>query len=351
MNIIHTLELDLQRHDSRQFIYCKQGDSETRSVEISLYNNGSTWKVPEDASIIRICYAKPDRTGGLYDRMPDGSNAGEKSGNKITANLHPQMFAVSGTVAAEVILITDTGAQLATFNFYISVQGGPGNDIASEDYFNSTPLGMIGDVQQLSTMDKSNLVAAVNEVNQKVSSLPKRPVESVNGTHPDETGDVKVLADDLDVEIQEIQFRGSIVDAIKALYWLCVLKVNGKTPNENGAVTIYADDIYTQQGSWYFQGTLLDALDDLHDVLSKLISDSVSGMITSVNGKAGTDGAVTINSDDIPMVDGQWDWGGFTLTEAMDEIMGNIPSVQKINSLIDAKLAQIPFAEGVTFNG
>ena len=63
MNIIHTLELDLQRHDSRQFIYCKQGDSETRSVEISLYNNGSTWKVPEDASIIRICYAKPDRTG------------------------------------------------------------------------------------------------------------------------------------------------------------------------------------------------------------------------------------------------------------------------------------------------
>lgn len=291
MLVTSKINIDLVRGTPPALLMTHQGDVYTRAVEVSLSVDGSPWSIPGCEVAVR--YLKPDGTGGMYNKLPDGTTACSINDNKIVAKFAPQMFTVPGLVRAELQLYTQTEV-LHTFAFDLLVQRAAASGEHSEDYFNLLPISMVGDLNDLDTDVKSSLVAAVNEVNQKVAVLSIRAVKSVNGTQPDETGDVKVLADDLDVVIQELQFQGSIVDAIKTLYGLCVLKVNYLTPKN---------------------------------------------------------GALVLTSDSIPMDDGDYQWGPISITKAIEQTWGKIPSDSTINSLIDAKLAQLPFAEGVTFNG
>ena len=202
MEITHELLLDLQQIGTRQVMFAKQGDSLTRTAMIRLYDGGTEFTVPS-GTILQIAYAKSDGKGGLYDKMPDGSDACSASGNVVTAKLHPQMFTVAGLVSCELRLMTSSGEQLSTFSWFITVQASASAGAESEDYFRFATLegviNDIGDLSKLTTTVKSSLVAAINSVNSSLTDLSRKAVKSVNGVQPDADGDVAVAAGGLQI--------------------------------------------------------------------------------------------------------------------------------------------------------
>lgn len=284
MDIIHKIKLDMQQNGLRQTLHVKQGDSMSRSVEMSLYSNGTAWQVPEEATILQIAYYKPDRTGGLYDTMPDDTAACSAAGNVVTARLHPQMFTVAGLVACELRLLTQSGAQISTFSWYMAVDAAVTNGIASEDYFKFATLdglqNQIGDLSGLQTTDKQTLVAAVNEVLQ-------RAVRSVNGRTPAPNGAVTIAPADIGVRIQANQYQGdlegaleelaseqiNLTDGVEALSSEAVKSINMKLPDSSGNVSVSAPDIQTQ---FDFNGKQIG---DVHKALTELAQ-----VVTEISG-------------------------------------------------------------------
>ena len=130
-------KLDLQRCEIRSAIDAVQGDICSRTIEFSLYSGERPLPVPENPAIL-IRYKKPDRTGGEYDTLPDGSSAWTFRGNRLTIVLAPQVLTVPGLVDLTVTILSD-GRQLSTFPQLIHVL--PAAQDWSEDsmdYFNIT---------------------------------------------------------------------------------------------------------------------------------------------------------------------------------------------------------------------
>lgn len=135
MIITNKFKMDLQRSGVPHVIDAVQGDKNSRSVEISLYSGGVPWNVP-DGAIGIVRFKKPDRTGGAYDTLPDGSQAVNVSENVLTAHLAPQVLTASGEVNAQVEMVSGD-ISLATFSFAINVAEDPSvNTLESEDYVN-----------------------------------------------------------------------------------------------------------------------------------------------------------------------------------------------------------------------
>ena len=313
MKITQKISLDLSTRGSRQVIPVKQDDSMTRELEISLLKDGEAWTVPTDVSILRICYAKPDRTGGCYDSLPDQTVACTKSGSTVLARLHPQMFTCPGTVACELQLLTARQDKISTFTWLLQVEESPLHDIVSEDYYNLTPMTQIGDLTELETEAKANLVAAVNELHRLAAELQ----QSLESDH-----------------------QGMI------------RRINAKTADGQGSVVLGSGDIQTESGV-----SLSEAMERLletiptDDEINAMILGMMGTYVKSVNGlPPAQNGDVSLSSDDLMMIDGEYGWAGYNVTQAIDEVMANIPTTQKLNSLIDARLALIPFAEEVVFN-
>lgn len=188
MRITHEITLDMKNSAQRQIIEVKQGDCLSRQIVIALFDGGTIWPVPEDVTILQVAFYKPDRTGGLYDKMPDDSTACTAAGNLITAQLHPQMFTVNGLVLCELRMLNEDGLRLSTFSWYMMVAESATNKIRSEDYYNFASLTAmrndIGVLRELQTEEKQNIVAAINEV-LRVSKSAKIPIargQSDDGT-------------------------------------------------------------------------------------------------------------------------------------------------------------------------
>ena len=154
--------MDLRNQGFPQRIRATQADANTRVVEVSLYDGGVAWPVP-DGVAAAVGYRKPDGTAGLYDKLPDGTDALTISENTITAVLAPQVLTVPGIVSAVIILTDDNMRQLSTFPFQIYVEKNPAAGLViSDNYINV--VDAIGDLNTLVTDDKSSLVAAINEI-------------------------------------------------------------------------------------------------------------------------------------------------------------------------------------------
>ena len=140
MKISHNLSVDLQIRGSRQIVYAKQGDRNTREIKISLFDGGEVWTAPSDCTILQFCYVKSDKVGGCYDHMPDDSVAGafNTARTAVTMQLHPQVLNVAGLVICELRLCSSTGSILNAFNFVIDVQKSPAAMTSgSEGYYNN----------------------------------------------------------------------------------------------------------------------------------------------------------------------------------------------------------------------
>ena len=185
MNIVHKLALDFQMPVAGK-IYVKQGDTMTRSVILSLYDGGTVFNTA-NAGIFQIVFLKPDKTGGVYDTMPDNTTACTVDGNEVTAKLHPQMFTSPGSVKCELRMLNTGGSKiLSSFSWIIYVEASAEDGIKSESYyrFNSVEslAAAIGELNKLNTEAKNSLVDAINELSvaKKQAVYGEAPVDGLH---------------------------------------------------------------------------------------------------------------------------------------------------------------------------
>jgi len=151
MVITHNFTMALNRRGVTPVVDAVQGDSLTRKVAVTLKEDGgAAWPVP-DGVTAAVAFRKPDGHKGLYDKLPDGSNAVAVSDNTVTAVLAPEVLSCAGEVWAAIVLHDKNLKQLATFPVCIRVAANPAYGVtASNDYYN------------YSTMEEVN--AAIDEV-------------------------------------------------------------------------------------------------------------------------------------------------------------------------------------------
>ena len=176
MEIITPIRIDMQRTARMPEIYAKQGDACTRKVQISLSNGGISWSPGKSDVAIRFC--KSDGTGGIYDKLPDGTKAytypTTALNDAIIITLAPEVLTCAGDVLVDVVFSGSTEV-LATFSFVVHVQESPMAGIApSNNYYNYQSLA---DINQ-----------AINEAKAAAAGA----VKFVNGVKPGSDGNVAV---------------------------------------------------------------------------------------------------------------------------------------------------------------
>lgn len=135
MQVTSKIKMDLTKPELSPYVNAVQGDSYSRSLEIALYTGVHPWNIPDDTSVA-VRYAKPDRTGGYYDTLPDGTSAWHISGNTLTIQLAPQMLTVAGNVKVQIELIQGTRF-LSTFCLTVRVEANAAAGVVkSENYIN-----------------------------------------------------------------------------------------------------------------------------------------------------------------------------------------------------------------------
>lgn len=164
MNISQGIVLNLSAGGIPPRLRMVQGDSNTRTIEASLWGGAQPYAVPDGSSVM-VRFRKPDGTGGLYDTTEGGSPI-TFDGNNVTAPVATQMLAVPGEVAAEIdIYGTGTGAaaeKLATFRFVVEVAPSvyPDAEIISSDYYNVLTAKIAEAVDAASAANASASAAA-----------------------------------------------------------------------------------------------------------------------------------------------------------------------------------------------
>lgn len=133
------IAFDIVRKGIAPVVYSMQGDSNTRSIFISLFNDSIPWQVPADVSIA-VAYKKPDGSKGLYDKLPNGKEAITVSGSSVKAIFAPQMLTVPGEVIASVVFFDKDINRLSTFPFIVMVTSDPssGKQVSNDYYKFST---------------------------------------------------------------------------------------------------------------------------------------------------------------------------------------------------------------------
>lgn len=135
MQVTNKIKMDLTRPDPTLTVHAVQGEVCSRSLQISLYRGHEAWTVPADVTVT-VRYAKPDRTKGCYDTLPNGTSAWSAQGNLLTVHLAPQMLTVPGSVKAQIQLIQGPRI-LSTFALTLFVEADPAaGTMRSENYIN-----------------------------------------------------------------------------------------------------------------------------------------------------------------------------------------------------------------------
>lgn len=179
MEIITPIRIDMQRTARPPEIYAKQGDACTHKVQIELCDGGAYWQInTRHATAIRFC--KRDGTGGIYNKLPDGSDAYEFPAviptDTIIITLAPEVLTCPGDVLVDVAFSSGVEV-LATFNFVVHVQAAPMAGVtASNNYYNYQSL------------------ADINKAIDEAKAAAAGAVKSINGSKPDSSGNVNVVA-------------------------------------------------------------------------------------------------------------------------------------------------------------
>lgn len=146
MRILQNLRMDLARCGCKPLVGAVQGEANTRTLVISLYDDGVAWEAPAGATAA-VAFAKPDGRKGLYDTLPDGTPATSIAGSVVTITLAPQVLTTAGEVLASVVFNDAELDQLATFPFRIRVEPNPAaGEQLSNDYYNYTTMAEINAV-------------------------------------------------------------------------------------------------------------------------------------------------------------------------------------------------------------
>lgn len=233
-------------------IHVKQFDALSRFADIKIVSGGQPWGAGTSITYV-VQYSKPDGTKGMYDKLPDGSTAvtsetDDTGSTVLHVRFAPQMFTVHGNVRCSVAMIKTDGLKLQTFSFCICVEESDVNGDTSKDYYKMTTIDIlmesIGDLSNLGTAAKENIVAAINEV---LGGIPKDYVKSVNNVRPQANGDLLLYASDIDTQLPSISYQGSVEGALKAILSMPALPIARGISSDGIAFTATGDDLPTVQ--------------------------------------------------------------------------------------------------------
>ena len=124
MRTTQKIEIDLAVRGVTETVQAVQGDDNSRTVEITLKENGAQILAPETTKGI-VRYRRADGVGGNYDTTRYAGAAVSFSENVVSVKIEPEVLAAPGV--AEVAVAMVNGEQiLHTFVFHIDVQRNPG---------------------------------------------------------------------------------------------------------------------------------------------------------------------------------------------------------------------------------
>lgn len=161
MNVTSKLKMDLLNSTVLSRISVMQEDTNTRFVQLHLCSGTEAWEIPAGTTAA-VGFKKPDGTCGLYDRLPDGTDAIVMAENTVTVALAPQMLTVPGLVIVAVTLYDDQRNQLTTFPFHIQVEENPAvGEILSQNYCYYTSIADINEALQAALIQMEETVTSV----------------------------------------------------------------------------------------------------------------------------------------------------------------------------------------------
>lgn len=138
MNVTKRIKLDFARSLNPVVVWVKQGDENSRFIEIVPLKNGDNYTIPSGVSIKFAC-KKPDGHQ-VFNDYPTISN------NVITVPLTPQTLAAAGEGLASIILFDDANQKiLSTQNFILYIEQNPlvGSEVESSDEYQSFLAGLL----------------------------------------------------------------------------------------------------------------------------------------------------------------------------------------------------------------
>lgn len=166
MNVTHKITMDLTRPTNGNQINVVEGDKNSRIVNVHLYENFVSWRVPTNASVL-IKWERESGVGGEYSQLSDGSSAWSAVGNILTITLSDESTEYSGNVKFSIVLTTGD-SQISTFviiaNVHAVANGKEETNSGTASSDISKLQKQIGNLSDLETKNKSNLVMAINEV-------------------------------------------------------------------------------------------------------------------------------------------------------------------------------------------
>lgn len=119
MNVTQKIKMDLLTKQNIQTIHAVRDDTNSRYVEISLFEGGIPWAVPEN-SHIAIAYLAANGANGIYDTLPSGADAYIYDENKISVILVPAAL-YPGITKITVAISDENGNQISTFPLNVEV--------------------------------------------------------------------------------------------------------------------------------------------------------------------------------------------------------------------------------------
>lgn len=119
MNVTQKIKMDLLAKQNIQTIHAVRDDTNSRLIEISLFEGGIPWAVPVNSNIA-IAYLSANGANGIYDTLTSGEVAYSFEENKITIVLVPASL-YPGTTSITVVISDETGSQISTFPLKVEV--------------------------------------------------------------------------------------------------------------------------------------------------------------------------------------------------------------------------------------
>lgn len=174
MTITHEFKMDLTRPRAAALMEAVQGDACTRQIRLSLTAENRPWTVPADTRAL-VRYRRPDGAEGMYDTLPDGSDAVTLDGSAVTVALSPAVLTVPGRGKLSVTLYR-VGQEVTTWAVELLIHHNYGSPVTADGSYQGIsgmlPAPESGEAGQ-------HLIVGSVDSNGKVTSV--QTVDAIDG--------------------------------------------------------------------------------------------------------------------------------------------------------------------------
>lgn len=135
------LKMDFQSQSAPPVVPVMQSDSKSRFIGMALYNGGTPYEAPKNATYTVQYWGRSPNNIGWYDtiRVGDDTHAAvtvdTDSSHIITLELPEQALHVPGDLYVNLCILTETGYELRTFPIICRVNSSYPDGVAAASYF------------------------------------------------------------------------------------------------------------------------------------------------------------------------------------------------------------------------